>query len=140
MRSIKSDFSMSSLDQTLANRPNVSQQAFVPPKSLTCHTDSADASDRVPVASAGSGAAPALIIKTKAYGANRKGASVLTLRTPMRSYAVIWVYPQGFRWHTHAGALFGDNSMDEYNEYVARAAVCEQRAKTPAAKMKSKAG
>ena len=32
--------------------------------------------------------------------------------------------------HTHAQSFyFGDNRMREYNEYVARVAVCEQRAK-----------
>jgi hypothetical protein len=32
--------------------------------------------------------------------------------------------------HTHAGGFyFGDDPMREYNEYVARVAICEQRAK-----------
>ena len=31
--------------------------------------------------------------------------------------------------HTRGKLYFGDNRMHEYNEYVARAAVCEQRAK-----------
>ncbi len=68
----------------------------------------------------------------------QRTASVLTLRTPIRSYAVIWpdrfwVYRPGMRssrWHTRAGGFyFGDNPMRECNEYVARVALCEQRAK-----------
>ena len=31
--------------------------------------------------------------------------------------------------HTHGGLYFGDNPMREHNEYMARAALCEQRAK-----------
>jgi hypothetical protein len=31
--------------------------------------------------------------------------------------------------HTRRGFYFGDNSMREYNEYVARVAACERRAK-----------
>jgi hypothetical protein len=43
----------------------------------------------------------------------------------MRSYAVIGPDVA----HTRRGVYFGGNSMREYNEYVARATVCEQRAK-----------
>jgi hypothetical protein len=64
-------------------------------------------------------------------------SSVLTLRTPIRSYAVIGRMGLGVPagngmlpvTHTRGELLFWDNRMREYNEYVARAAVCEQRAK-----------
>jgi hypothetical protein len=63
--------------------------------------------------------------------------SVLTFRTPIKSYAVIGRMGLAVLagnehlpvTHTRGAFSFGDNRMHEYNEYVARAAVCEQRAK-----------
>jgi hypothetical protein len=74
---------------------------------------------------------------TASFAAHRPSSTVLTLRTPIRPYAVFGrmglgvkvgneKLPGGTR---HAGLLFWDNPMREYNEYMARVAVCEQRAK-----------
>jgi hypothetical protein len=61
-----------------------------------------------------------------------RAASVLTFSHTHQVVRCYLVYRPGMRrsrWRTRPGAYFGDNPMREYNEYVARAAVCEQRAK-----------
>jgi hypothetical protein len=72
----------------------------------------------------------------------------LTLRTPIRSYAVIW--PDGFvyrpgmrssRWHTHAGGFYlGDSQCVNATRMWLASLYASKERKTRAPKAKSKAG